>query len=103
MFDFTNLFMYYIHIMEIGNKIRQLRIQRGLTQEELASRCELTKGYISQLENDIASPSIATLLDILNVLGVTVQEFFGEEKERKSYLTRKTFLSRQTVRQRLLG
>ncbi|NCA91933.1 XRE family transcriptional regulator, partial [bacterium] len=46
--------------MDIGAKIKAIRLQRGLTQEEVALRCELTKGYISQLENDLASPSIAT-------------------------------------------
>ena len=69
--------------MDIGNKIKSIRLRRGLTQEELAMRSELTKGYISQLENDLASPSIATLIDILNVLGVTPQSFFAEEKEEQ--------------------
>ncbi len=69
--------------MDIGPKIKSIRKQRGLTQEELASRCELTKGYISQLENDIASPSIATLIDILNILGVSLESFFTEEKKEK--------------------
>lgn len=69
--------------MNIGHKIREFRLQRGLTQEDLASRSELTKGYISQIENDISSPSISTLIDILNVLGVTPQRFFAEQKEEK--------------------
>jgi len=69
--------------MEIGRKIKQYRLQLDLTQEELAQRTELTKGYISQLENDICSPSIATLQDILNVLGVSLQEFFTEPKSEK--------------------
>ena len=69
--------------MEIGSKIKAIRLRRGLTQEELATRCELTKGYISQLENELASPSIATLQDILNVLGVTLPAFFAEEKEEQ--------------------
>ncbi|HOO22130.1 MAG TPA: helix-turn-helix domain-containing protein [Clostridia bacterium] len=69
--------------MDIGAKIKAIRLQRGLTQEELALRCELTKGYISQLENDLASPSIATLIDILNVLGVSLQNFFTEPKKEK--------------------
>lgn len=69
--------------MEIGSKIKAIRLRRGLTQEELATRCELTKGYISQLENELASPSIATLQDILNVLGVTLPAFFAEEKDEQ--------------------
>ena len=39
--------------MKIGNKIRELRLENDLTQEELANRLELTKGFISQIENDI--------------------------------------------------
>ena len=61
-------------MIEIGRKIKQYRLQLDLTQEELAQRTELTKGYISQLENDLCSPSIATLQDILNILGVSLQE-----------------------------
>lgn len=45
--------------MEIGKKIKELRIAKQLTQEELADRCELSKGFISQLERDLTSPSIA--------------------------------------------
>lgn len=36
--------------MEIGSKIKELRMKNGLTQEELADRSELSKGFISQLE-----------------------------------------------------
>ena len=69
--------------MEIGQKIKFLRQQNMLTQEELADRCELSKGFISQLENDMTSPSIATLLDILEALGTNPADFFSEEEEPK--------------------
>lgn len=62
--------------MKIGNKIKELRVQKGLTQEELADRAELSKGFISQLERDLTSPSIATLVDILQCLGTNLEEFF---------------------------
>ena len=64
--------------MKIGEKIRRLRQQYGLTQKELADRCELSKGFISQLENDITSPSIATLVDILTCLGTDLKTFFDD-------------------------
>ena len=67
--------------MEIGARIKELRIAKGLTQEELADRAELSKGFISQLERDLTSPSIATLEDILLCLGVSVSDFFTGEKE----------------------
>ncbi|NLO84978.1 MAG: cupin domain-containing protein [Clostridiales bacterium] len=69
--------------MNIGKKLRALRIQRALTQEELANRCELSKGFISQVERDLASPSIATLKDILESLGVTLQAFFSDDSAAK--------------------
>ncbi len=69
--------------MEIGDKIRSLRIAKGLTQEELANRCELSKGFISQVENDLTSPSIATLVDILEILGTNLTEFFSENSEER--------------------
>lgn len=69
--------------MQIGDKIKRLRIGKQLTQEELANRCELSKGFISQLERDLTSPSIATLTDILDALGTNLNEFFREEREEK--------------------
>lgn len=69
--------------MSIGNKIKQLRIQKSLTQEELADRAELSKGFISQLERDLTSPSIATLVDILQCLGTDLKDFFNEETEEQ--------------------
>ena len=54
--------------MELGEKIKELRNKQGLTQEELADRAELSKGFISQLERDMTSPSIATLEDLLQCL-----------------------------------
>ncbi len=64
--------------MIIGEKIRFLRQQNQLTQEELADRCELSKGFISLLERDMTSPSISTLKDILEALGTDLSSFFSE-------------------------
>lgn len=69
--------------MDFGKKIKQLRTVFGLTQEELANRCELTKSYISQLENNKTSPSLATLSQILEVLGTNFSDFFHEELPEK--------------------
>ena len=80
--------------MELGKKIKQMRNQKGLTQEELADRCELTKGYISQLENDLNSPSIATLTDILSALGSNLSEFFQEEREEKIVFSKNEFIEK---------
>jgi transcriptional regulator with XRE-family HTH domain len=69
--------------VEIGNKIRRIRLQRGLTQEELADRCELSKGFISLLERDQTSPSLDTLSDILESLGTDLSAFFAKTDDEK--------------------
>lgn len=74
--------------MQIGEKIRILRMEKQLTQEELANRCELSKGFISQVENDLTSPSIATLIDILEILGTNLPDFFSDTKEEKVTYTK---------------
>lgn len=66
----------------IGEKIRNLRNRNGLTQQELADRTELTKGFISQVERGQVSASIVTLFDIIECLGSTPAEFFRQEEEK---------------------
>jgi len=75
--------------MKIGEKIRRLRIKHNLTQEELANRCELTKGFISQVERELTSPSIATLMDILECLGTNLRDFFNDDVEEKIVFSKK--------------
>ena len=66
--------------MDIGNKLKELRVLKGLTQEELADR---SKGFISQLERNLTSPSITTLMDILQCLGTSIGEFFNEAPDEQ--------------------
>lgn len=72
-----------LSMMRIGNKIKLLRIKNGLTQEELANRSELSKGFISQVERDLTSPSISTLVDLLQCLGSNLKDFFNEIVDEK--------------------
>ncbi len=74
--------------MNVGHRIRQLRAMNDLTQEELASRCELTKGYLSQLENDLATPSLPTLQDIVVALGTNLSQFFKEDDTQEKIIFR---------------
>jgi transcriptional regulator with XRE-family HTH domain len=69
--------------MKIGNKIRNLRLEKGLTQEELGERTDLSKGYISQLERDLNSPSLDTFFSLLEVLGCKPKDFFNEEERQQ--------------------
>ena len=82
--------------IHIGAKIKELRLSLSLTQEELADRCELTKGYISQLENDLTSPSIVALKTILSALGTGLKEFFSEETDEKITFTPHDYISKDS-------
>lgn len=63
----------------LGTRIRGLRKALGLTLTELAQASELTAGYLSQLERNLAYPSIPALFNIARSLGVTIQWFFASE------------------------
>ncbi len=74
-------------MIDLGDRIKRRRQKLGLTQEELAARTELSKGFISQLERNLTSPSIATLMDILEVLGVDISDFFAKDEDEKVVFT----------------
>ncbi len=74
-------------MIDVGNRIRQLRIKNELTLQELASRTELTKGFLSQLERNLTAPSLATLDDICEALGTDLGHFFTEEGDEKVVFT----------------
>ncbi|MDO4489709.1 MAG: helix-turn-helix domain-containing protein [Lachnospiraceae bacterium] len=81
--------------MDIGKKIRDLRNQKGLTQEELADRAELSKGFISQLERNLTSPSISTLQDLLQCLGTSLSQFFQEEEEDQIVFSQEDYFQKE--------
>ena len=59
-----------MNLLELGNSIKKLRKERGLTQEMLAKEANISRATLSKLENgNIAQVSIVTLNDILNHLG----------------------------------
>ena len=77
--------------MDLGKRFKQLRIKKGLTLEELASRTELTKSFLSQLERNLTSPSIQTLENIVEVLGVSMADFFQESQDTQIVFTDKDY------------
>ncbi len=80
--------------LKLGSKIRDLRDRYGLTQQELADRVELTKGFISQLENDLTDPSLVTLIDIARCLGVSPAVFFEEESKEKVVYGKEDYITK---------
>lgn len=54
--------------MSIGSRIKELRIKRGLTQEELARQIGVTKGAVANYENEVSSPKIELMYKLFDVL-----------------------------------
>jgi len=79
---------------QIGKRIKDLRNQKGLTQQELADRTELTKGYISQLEHGLVAPSVITLLDLIECLGTTPSDFFKETQPEQVVFSEQGFFEK---------
>lgn len=69
--------------MKIGQRIKRLRLANNLTQDELALRSDLTRGFISLVERDRTSISIEALAQILAVLGTDLSEFFRQLEEKR--------------------
>jgi transcriptional regulator with XRE-family HTH domain len=69
--------------MKIGERLRNLRQSSNLTQEELAERAGLTKGFISQIERDLTSISLDSLIQILEALDENISDFFREASAEK--------------------
>ena len=65
----------------LGDRVRQLRKRRRLTLAQLAEGCGLSVGYLSQIERNLAEPSINALFSIAHHLGVTVQWFFSGDEQ----------------------
>lgn len=62
--------------MDLGTKIKQIRKQKKLTQEAFAQACGITQTYLSQIENNIKEPNLATLKKISEVLTVPLPILF---------------------------
>lgn len=62
----------------IGGRLRALRQARRMTIEQLAETTGLSKGFISRVERDLTSPSVATLLQLCEVLNAEVGDLFRE-------------------------
>src|SRR5262245_15503958 len=67
--------------MQLGKKIRDLRLRQGLTVQQLAAMSRLSKGFVSQVENGRTSPSLATLRDLAVALQTSVAYLVVEEEQ----------------------
>ena len=69
-----------------GQRFQRLRKEAGLTQEEVAEKVGITPQGVSKWENDLSSPDINILVKLAEILGVSVEELLGKEKEKTKVL-----------------
>lgn len=65
-------------LIQISNRIKSLRREKRITIQELADRAEVSKGWISQIDNGRTVPSLTVLVDIVKSLDVDLGQFFGD-------------------------
>jgi len=65
--------------LKVGEKVREIREQRGLSLQEMAERTGYSSAILSQIENHMISPPLGALIKIAKALGVKVGTFFGED------------------------
>jgi len=65
-----------------GEVLRELRLQRGLTQDQLAEEATTERSHISALERAEKGPSLATILSLASALGVSAGELIGQVERR---------------------
>ncbi len=63
-------------VENIGQRIRQLRESRGMTQSQLQARSRVSRSYLSRIESGQMTPSLGTLEKIAEALGVGLNRFF---------------------------
>jgi transcriptional regulator with XRE-family HTH domain len=67
--------------LQLGTRIRALRQARHLTLRDVADRAGVTESFLSQVERDVTSPSIATVHRVAQALGLSISQLFAEEAE----------------------
>jgi transcriptional regulator with XRE-family HTH domain len=77
--------------MNLGTMIRKCRRERKLTLKVVAERASVSEGFLSQVENDVNSPSVDTLIRICSAIGVNAGDLISQvSKQKKIVLIRKS-------------
>jgi len=68
--------------LDIGQRLKSVRIERRMSQRELARKSGVTNGMISQIEGNNSSPSVSSLKRILDAIPMSMSEFFADETDK---------------------
>ncbi len=76
-------------VLDIGSKLREIRISRKMSQKELAEKVNLTAGFISQMENNQIIPSITSLIQICEALGIEASKILSKNKTEEKFIIKR--------------
>ncbi|CEG23900.1 HTH-type transcriptional regulator PuuR [Planococcus massiliensis] len=79
-----------IHLELLGKRVKEARLTKSYTQQDLAALCNLTKSHISKIENGQTSPAIATLSKIAQVLDAPLSWFLESNSEAQLSIVKKS-------------
>ncbi len=79
-------------VLDIGSKLREIRISKNMSQKELSEKVNLTPGFISQMENNQIVPSITSFIQICEALGVKASEILSEKGEKDNPVIKKEYI-----------
>ena len=77
----------------IGARIQKLRKQKGLTQDELSEKVNISSKYLSSIERGKENPTLNTFISIAEELSVDIEEFFTEIQIEDPKITKEMILS----------
>lgn len=84
--------------IDIGKKLREIRIAKNMSQRELAEKVNLTAGFISQMENNQIVPSLASFIQICDALGIKASEILSEERVEDAPVIKKENLLKNPLK-----
>jgi len=87
---------------DLGNNIRQIRKEKGITIQDLAAATALSPSFISRMERGDLNPSIASVKKIADALGIQVAHLFQEDKKEVSQDNEESMVVRKSRRRKMV-
>jgi len=75
--------------MNIGTYLKQLRIDRGLTLNDVAGKVDMSSSFLSQIENMKISPSLESLVKLCQFYSINLSDFFRQVEQKKYIIVKK--------------
>jgi len=67
----------------VGQRIKEIRVEKNMSQEEVANTAEMERSFITHIENGRRNISIDTLLRVVDALDISFYEFFNTKDFKK--------------------